>query len=187
MTFLAPGLFRTDKIHTLQMGYVKKALQYLPGFPLSHIGFSIHYARQFLSTPNISFNMFQKVLVGPLGSKFLRDCAEAQRPVYVWTVNEEQWMRWSIAKGVDGVITDNPELFRDICKKWGSDTNAEAQHSAVVSSGNKGFVLMASMALDCLFIQLLALVFTVFFTLTGRLNRVTISPQQRMLISGEST
>lgn len=27
-------------------------------------------------------------------------------------------MRWSIARGVDGVITDDPERFGRVCKEW---------------------------------------------------------------------
>jgi hypothetical protein len=42
--------------------------KYLPGFPISHIGFSTLYARQFLKVPNVSFNLLQKALFGPLGA-----------------------------------------------------------------------------------------------------------------------
>jgi phosphatidylglycerol phospholipase C len=27
-------------------------------------------------------------------------------------------MEWSIRKGVDGVITDDPKLFREVCERW---------------------------------------------------------------------
>lgn len=33
----------------------------------------------------------------------------------MWTVNERVWMKWSIRKEVDGVITDDPKLFLEIC------------------------------------------------------------------------
>lgn len=42
-----------------------------------------------------------------------------KRKIYVWTVNEEQWMEWSIRKGVDGVITDDPKLFLEVCGRYG--------------------------------------------------------------------
>lgn len=76
------------------------------------------YARQFFKVPNVSFNMLQKTLVGPLGSRFLRDAKAAGRPVYLWTVNDEEWMEWSIKKDVDGVITDDPKLFLEVCDRW---------------------------------------------------------------------
>ena len=92
--------------------------QYLPNYSISHIGFSIAYARQFLTLPNISFNLLQKTLVGPFGASFIRDAKAKNRPLYVWTVNEEHAMRWSINRQVDGVITDDPKKFLDVCERW---------------------------------------------------------------------
>lgn len=40
--------------------------------------------------------------------------------MFVWTVNEEQWMRWSIKKGVDGVVTDDPKKYLDVCEEYDS-------------------------------------------------------------------
>jgi len=98
--------------------YLPLCGKYLPGFPVTHIGFSIPYARQFLKVPNVSFNMLQKIMIGPFGNKFLRDCKAAKRAMYLWTVNEVEWMKWSIQKEVDGVITDNPKLFLSVCKEF---------------------------------------------------------------------
>ena len=90
----------------------------LPGFPVTNIGFSTCYARQFLSVPNVSFNMLQKVLFGPIGASFIRDVKKAGRPIYDWTVNDANLMKWSIQKELDGVITDDPKLFNEICDTW---------------------------------------------------------------------
>ncbi|GJC89207.1 phosphatidylglycerol phospholipase C [Colletotrichum liriopes] len=68
--------------------------------------------------PNLSFNMFQKALVGPVGKRFIRDVKKADRRLFVWTVNDEEWMEWSIRAGADGVITDDPELFLEVCRRW---------------------------------------------------------------------
>ena len=38
--------------------FIPLCQSYLPGFPISHIGFSTCYARQFLKVPNCSFNMY---------------------------------------------------------------------------------------------------------------------------------
>ena len=92
--------------------------KYLPGYPVSHIGFSLCYARQFLQVPNVSFNMLQKVLFGPFGARFMRDVRKANRPLYVWTVNDTNLMKWSIQKNLDGVITDDPKRFKRICDEW---------------------------------------------------------------------
>jgi hypothetical protein len=37
--------------------FIPLCQRYLPDFPISHIGFSTCYARQFLKVPNCSFNM----------------------------------------------------------------------------------------------------------------------------------
>ncbi|KAI9813452.1 MAG: hypothetical protein M1827_004127 [Pycnora praestabilis] len=92
--------------------------KYLSGFPISHIGFSVWYARQFLKVPNVSFNMLQITLMGPLGQRFLKKTKELKRPMLVWTVNKDDMMKWSIRKEVDGVITDDPKRFLQVCRNW---------------------------------------------------------------------
>lgn len=56
--------------------------------------------------------------MGPFGAKFLRDAKRLERLVYVWTVNDENLMKWSIRKEVDGVITDDPKKFLEVCDRW---------------------------------------------------------------------
>lgn len=57
-------------------------------------------------------------LMGVGGRRFLRDARANHRVVYVWTVNAPNLMRWSIRHGVDGVITDDPALFRQISEEY---------------------------------------------------------------------
>ncbi|KAL9632586.1 MAG: hypothetical protein Q9164_005227, partial [Protoblastenia rupestris] len=95
--------------------FIPLCAHYLPTYPITHIGFSIPYARQFLTIPNISFNMLQKSLIAPIiGPRFLKDAKAKGRPVYDWTVNDESMMRWSIKQGLDGVITDDPKRFLEV-------------------------------------------------------------------------
>jgi glycerophosphoryl diester phosphodiesterase len=101
--------------------FLPLSTRYTPGFPIAHIGFSTFYARQFLKVPNVSFNMLQKVLVGPFGSRFRRDLKREHRSLYVWTVNAVNLMKWSIQKEVDGVITDDPKTFKRVCDEWDED------------------------------------------------------------------
>lgn len=42
----------------------------------------------------------------------------ADRQLFLWTVNEDNMMKWSIQKEVDGVITDDPKKFNEICDDW---------------------------------------------------------------------
>lgn len=62
--------------------------------------------------------MLQPTLIGPCGKLFMRKARKLKRKVYVWTVNEEHWMEWSIRKRVDGVITDDPRLFLEVCERY---------------------------------------------------------------------
>lgn len=101
--------------------FLPLATHYLPDYPVSHIGFSTIYARSFLKVPNVSFNMFAKILLGPAGASFIHDVKAAGREMFVWTVNDEKTMKWSVQQGMDGVITDNPELFRQVCDEWRDD------------------------------------------------------------------
>ena len=99
--------------------YLPLCAQHLPTYPITHIGFSIPYARQFLSVPNVSFNILQKSLLAPIiGTRFLKDAKRHGRPVYDWTVDEDSMMRWSIKQGLDGVITDDPKRFLEVCDEW---------------------------------------------------------------------
>ncbi|KAK6217592.1 glycerophosphoryl diester phosphodiesterase [Colletotrichum tabaci] len=109
--------------------YITHVRSILPTYPVTLISWSPFYARGFLSPaePNLSFNMFQKSLVGPAGKLFIRDVRKAGRRLFVWTVNDEEWMEWSIRAGADGVITDDPELFLEVCRRWeGKETAAAA-------------------------------------------------------------
>lgn len=102
-----------------QSDYLPLCETYLPTFPIAIITISIQYARLFLRVPSVSsININQKVLMGPGGKKLLRDAQSAGRDVFVWTVNDEDLMRWSIEKKVSGVLTDDPELFRRVCDEW---------------------------------------------------------------------
>ncbi|KAL9624869.1 MAG: hypothetical protein Q9160_000916 [Pyrenula sp. 1 TL-2023] len=114
--------------------YLPLCTTYLPSYPIAHIGFSTSYARQFLSVPHVSFNMLQPLLLGPIGAKFIRDVRQdPDRSLFVWTVNDEDMMRWSIRKEVDGVITDEPEKFLRVCREWGTEDGEGQQRRIQVS------------------------------------------------------
>ncbi|KIW03511.1 hypothetical protein, variant [Verruconis gallopava] len=98
--------------------YLSLCEDYLPDFPVCFIGFSTSYARRFFSVPNISFNMLHQVLHGPVGASFIRKAKELNREIFAWTVNDENRMRWCIRKELDGVVTDDPKKFLEICKDY---------------------------------------------------------------------
>ncbi|MCJ1390577.1 hypothetical protein MMC18_003437 [Xylographa bjoerkii] len=107
---------RTSPLLWDPLKYLPLCAHHLPNFPITHIGFSTGYARRFLSIPNISFNLLQKTLF--LSTGFIGEARRLDRPLVVWTVNDDEMMRWSISKGVDGVITDDPKRFREVSDAW---------------------------------------------------------------------
>lgn len=128
--------------------YLPLCSRYLPGYSVSHIGFSTLVASYFFTVPNISFNMAQAVLMTPWGKAFIRKAQCDDRPVYAWTVNEEARMRWDIRQGLDGVITDDPKLFLDVRKDWRESTKD---------------ALRVKDFLDIMRVNFFAVIFTVLF------------------------
>jgi phosphatidylglycerol phospholipase C len=105
--------------------YLPLAIQYLPDFPISHIGFSLPYARHFFEVPNVSFNMLIPILIAPGGKRFIREAKETHhRQLYAWTVNDKDKMEWCIRRQLDGVITDDPAKFLSVCDSF-DETKAE--------------------------------------------------------------
>ncbi|KAI0973986.1 PLC-like phosphodiesterase [Xylaria arbuscula] len=100
--------------------YIKLSMKYLPDYPITHVGFSIPYARCLVDIPNISFSLMQHTLASSSGGRFLREMKQSGIPVYIWTVNQESWMEWSIRKGLSGVVTDEVALFHDVCNRVGN-------------------------------------------------------------------
>lgn len=96
--------------------YLPLASEYLPNFPIMHIGFKLSYARHFFRIEHIGFNMLAPILMGPGGRAFIRDCQEKyHRPLLAWTVNEKDKMEWCIRRRLDGIITDDPSVFLEVC------------------------------------------------------------------------
>ncbi|KAF2234993.1 PLC-like phosphodiesterase [Viridothelium virens] len=96
--------------------------KYLPGFPITNIGFSPTYCRQFLAVPNAGFNFFQPALISPSGRYFIRAVKAHRRQIYAWTVNDEKNMDWCIRRGVDGIVTDDVAKYFEICDKFNEHT-----------------------------------------------------------------
>ncbi|KAL2838562.1 PLC-like phosphodiesterase [Aspergillus pseudoustus] len=98
--------------------YLPQRDKYLPQYPFALIVAHLDYAREFLQLPRIHFNISQKILMGPLGRGLLEQTREARHPVYLWTVNAPNMMRWAIRNQVDGIITDDPLLLKRVYEEW---------------------------------------------------------------------
>ena len=56
---------------------------------------------------------------------FIRSIHNAKKDVYVWTVNEQVAMFRMMSLGVNGIITDEPELAVSVRKKFKELTSVE--------------------------------------------------------------
>lgn len=64
-------------------------------------------------------------------------------------------MEWGIRKGVDGVITDDPKLFLEVCERW-----SEKEEEQVGSGSKRGGQLKNfKMHVNAFLLQILAVVF----------------------------
>ena len=46
--------------------------------------------------------------------QFVRRAHRANQDVYIWTVNDPAWMFLGLSRGVDGLITDKPDIARQV-------------------------------------------------------------------------
>lgn len=67
--------------------------------------------------------MLQPILLSPSGARFRREVQAAGRPLFAWTVNAPNVMRWCIRKRIDGVLTDDPKQFREVCEAWDEESD----------------------------------------------------------------
>lgn len=166
---------------------MKASRYHLPTFPLVHISFYLPYTKHFLPIPNLGFNVFQRALVGFPGGRFLKEARHYDRPVYAWTVNDEYWMEWCIRKNmpsgrsgekgvgssvaeklIDGVITDDPKKFREVCERVEAEVDGKA---AKVRKGAVGNVkTWSGLAMQLLVFEIFSRVFFALARWKGRLD-----------------
>ncbi|KAI0885581.1 PLC-like phosphodiesterase [Annulohypoxylon maeteangense] len=146
--------------------YVKLTKEFLPGFPIAHVGISSVYARALASfMPSLSVSMVRNLLAMPItGWRFIRDMKKSGHPIYTWTVNDESWMEWSIQKELDGVITDDPKLFLEVCNRAaGKEADGRARRPAT-----RPLKIIARDMFDWVrYIPLMALIMTIYFVRYG--------------------
>jgi phosphatidylglycerol phospholipase C len=58
-----------------------------------------------------------EVLAGPDGAKFRDECKAAGKGLCCWTVNTKAEMRECVRWGIGSVISDKPELWRELKKE----------------------------------------------------------------------
>jgi phosphatidylglycerol phospholipase C len=130
---------------TQQASFLQAARSQLPTYPLAHISASLLYSHHFLKIPNLGFNLNQNTLVGPSGKLFLRELERTDKLLMTWTVNQPRRMEWCIRQNlghprlpnrnvqgpplIDGVITDNPRLYLEVCQKFEDEMDGKLVRS----------------------------------------------------------
>lgn len=57
--------------------------------------------------------------------RFIRNAHRAGQDVYIWTVNDPAWMFVGLSRGVDGLITDKPDVARQVIELRASMSEAQ--------------------------------------------------------------
>lgn len=116
--------------------------KHLPSYRMALVCFDLCAARRFFPLPNlVMYNVNQQVLMGPLGRGFLEDASKLGKKVIVWTVNSERAMRWCINNSVYGVVTDHP----DLCRQLVTSSDTELDKGNKVTMGEKSQILGISL------------------------------------------
>ncbi|PID36345.1 MAG: glycerophosphodiester phosphodiesterase [Rhodobacterales bacterium] len=68
---------------------------------------------------------FLAVSTGAASRSFIADAQDAGKKVYVWTVNDPLDMAQMLSRGVDGLITDEPGLARDVMAELANLTTGQ--------------------------------------------------------------
>jgi glycerophosphoryl diester phosphodiesterase len=80
---------------------------------------------------------------------FVRRAHRAGQDVYVWTVNDPAWMFAAMANGVDGLITDHPDVAREAVERRSQMSDAQRMIVALlVAMGAKTETLVAEEAVQ---------------------------------------
>ena len=66
--------------------------------------------------------------------RFVRTAHRAGKPVYVWTVDDPARMIRMIGLGVDGLITNRPDVAREVVDRYASMTQAERLYLFVMTT-----------------------------------------------------
>ncbi|KAK7744626.1 hypothetical protein SLS53_003512 [Cytospora paraplurivora] len=135
----------------------------LPDFALAHTGLSITLAKEYLKIPNVAINIRQESLFALGGAQFLKHCQGEGRPVYAWTVNKESRMQWCIEKQTDCVITDDPRLYLDICRR-------QKKKQAGVDNRIQAVAQTARQLVSCVYYSLVTMILLRYLRVPQRLG-----------------
>lgn len=82
---------------------------------MSLIAWSPSLASALLPVSHLNFTLFNYSFATARGSRIRLQAKQQSRLVFSWTDNADEWMALSIRNEIDGVITDDPKRFLELC------------------------------------------------------------------------
>ena len=107
-TIVEEGMVEETYVQSFDYEVLRVVRETLPDMKIGQILFA---AAGNVSTLDVDFYTINQSM---LSERFIRRAHEANREVWVWTVNIERNMREVLTYDVDGVITDYPEQLRSL-------------------------------------------------------------------------
>ncbi|WVQ81598.1 hypothetical protein IAT38_003722 [Cryptococcus sp. DSM 104549] len=101
--------------------FIIPATTILPYLPRYAISMSIPQARKYFFSHCHGFSIYYEALATAEGARFRRECKAQGKKICVWTVNDKEEMRECARWGVESVISDKPELWREIRRDIATD------------------------------------------------------------------
>ncbi|PRP80310.1 aqualysin 1 [Planoprotostelium fungivorum] len=102
--------------------FIRAAKKHLYYTRLSHIGFSVRFARRWFWDDCESFSIHFAALITSGGKEFMDDCRSAGKKMMSWTVNTRQEMITSTKWRLQAVMTDDyknlARLQHDVSHDW---------------------------------------------------------------------
>ncbi|KAI5304446.1 hypothetical protein KEM56_006487 [Ascosphaera pollenicola] len=121
--------------------YLGHITRYLPTYPISLLTPSLTYASCFLTIPQVTgFSVNYFLLYHPDGRKFIADARAAGKAVYAWTVNKPRNMNYAVLSGLDGVVTDEVDMYLKVREDWQKKYVAREEQGAGREGGMFGFL-----------------------------------------------
>jgi glycerophosphoryl diester phosphodiesterase len=115
----AAGMANDSIFMSLDHEMVRKMKQLRPSW---QVGALVAKAIGDLTSLGADFLAVEARLATPA---FVRQAHRAGQDVYVWTVNDPAWMLSAMSNGVDGLITDRPDLARRVIERRAAMTDAQ--------------------------------------------------------------
>ncbi|KAI1333961.1 PLC-like phosphodiesterase [Xylariaceae sp. FL0016] len=110
------------------MQWVIACFKNLQGFQVVLTTPSPAYASAMLEVPGLHFSILNYSFATERGARFRLRARDQGRNIFSWSDNTDRWMATSIRNKVDGVITDNPRRFIELCNQWPSSAARQSAY-----------------------------------------------------------